>query len=702
MRSPSSRRSVKKSAPVSILDIGTLGRLELRVGDTEVSLAGRKNHSLIGYLALSEHAQETRERLIGLLWSEFDEEKARASLRQGLHEIRRALEIAGFDGLIADKHTIALDPSRINVDLWRILREAEQGRVSPLLQNGRPHLENILEQNETVDPAFRGWLLAKRQTLHDRIVRSLEGALRVAQQIGAQEEIARAIINLDPTHEAAVRAHMRARVDAGDIGGALSAYKALWDILADEYDIEPSKETQDYIAELRQSQPPVGNASQTAIAQTTGTSTGEVGVSITQVVEYAKPTRDPRLILAIGKFDGAGISGDSQYLVHGFRRELIACLVRFREWLVREADAAMDGQTDRAHAGEYVIEAYTVPVSAEVRLILTLRDVVTNVYLWGERVTISVASWSDTQQSIIRNIAAALNVHVSAGRLASISRSLGADVLTYDRWLRGQSQILSFSPTDWHHAAELFREIIADTPSFSPAHSSLAQLNNIIHLAHHGVFRTAARAQEALVHARKATMLDPIDSRSHLALGWAYLMANQHELAATHYLIAGDLNDNDPWTLVSSGLAFAFSGEGDRARDLADRALRLAVNPGPTHWGYQMRIRFLSGDLEGAYDAAHYAADVPAFPGWKAALLYSLGQHSAAAAELHRFFRVAQQRWGGEGIWSPEAVMRWFLHSFPFKRCDDWERLRDCLVATGAPSTDLRYEICDIKNIDRP
>src|SRR4029453_11858447 len=58
--------------------------------------------------------EETRERLVGLLWSETEEEKARASLRQSLHEIREAFNAEGFDGLRTDKVAIGLDLSRID------------------------------------------------------------------------------------------------------------------------------------------------------------------------------------------------------------------------------------------------------------------------------------------------------------------------------------------------------------------------------------------------------------------------------------------------------------------------------------------------------------------------------------------------------------------------------------------------------------
>ena len=57
-----------------------------------IELRTRKAGAVLSYLALSEAKQESRERLVGLLWSRSDEEKARASLRQVVRELRSTLE----------------------------------------------------------------------------------------------------------------------------------------------------------------------------------------------------------------------------------------------------------------------------------------------------------------------------------------------------------------------------------------------------------------------------------------------------------------------------------------------------------------------------------------------------------------------------------------------------------------------------------
>src|SRR3954449_6928199 len=85
------------------LSVCLLGKLSLHVNNNEIELLSRKTRALLGYLALTETQEESRERLIGLFWSESSEERARASLRQALHEIRNAFLPSGFDGFRTDK-----------------------------------------------------------------------------------------------------------------------------------------------------------------------------------------------------------------------------------------------------------------------------------------------------------------------------------------------------------------------------------------------------------------------------------------------------------------------------------------------------------------------------------------------------------------------------------------------------------------------
>ena len=239
-------------ASAARLAVSLVGRPSIMFGGHVVELRTQKAAAVLSYLALTEAKHESRERLVGLLWSRSDEEKARASLRQVVRELRTTFEDAGYRGFSAGRLAIHLDPGKVEVDIESIISLAENGSVHRSLLNTPDFGERILEGMDDLDPSFRIWVLAKRQTISDRLMRSLNAGL-VAEDAPAdvKTEIATAIVNLDPTHEEACCHLMREHAEQGDVAGALRIYKALWDLLDRDYGMEPSPATEELVAKIK-------------------------------------------------------------------------------------------------------------------------------------------------------------------------------------------------------------------------------------------------------------------------------------------------------------------------------------------------------------------------------------------------------------------------------------------------------------------
>lgn len=682
-------------ATSAALSIHLLGKFSLHVGNHDIELLSRKTKALLGYLALTETQEESRERLIGLFWSEVPEERARASLRQALHEIRNALTPTGFDGFRTDKLAVGLDRSRTRVDLIDALKDAMGGSPHPLLLKQQDLIDGILGEVESSDPAFQTWVLAKRQTIRDQLIRNLEGGLR--SQIKITEigrNIAVAIINLDQTHEEACRYLIRAHVEDGAIGSALKVYKTLWDLLDADYDVEPTQQTQDLIAEIKAALPFSG-------APNTPAEHVQADEKPEGIQQRAAPTpgvnvdpllaaREARLILSVGPFVLSGTDPKRDYLAQGFRRELIACFVRFREWHIRDFTSPPAGAPMQRPRDEFILDASGFETRKALHLVLTLRDGTTGTYLWSESLTLTLENWHQAQQNLVRRIASALNVHVSAERLSRIMSRQVADLKAYDIWLFGQATLLGFDPQRWNNAADLFRQVVQLMPDFAPAFSSLAQLNNSYHIVKPGTPRDANRTMQALAYAQESVRLDPLDSRSQLCLGWSHAMAKHYEQAMIYIPLARGLNDNDPWTLVSAANCYAFCGYDKEAAEIVDTMLQRKETISPLQWAYHTAVRFMIGDYEGCVAAANFAGDLnPNVPGWKAAALYHLGRKEQATAELEHLFDVVRARWSVPDPATPAAMTRWFLHLFPIAMPESWERLRAGIAGAGAPADGL-------------
>src|SRR5712671_360559 len=335
--------------------------------------------------------------------------------------------------------------------------------------------------------------------------------------------------------------------------------------------------------------------------------------------------------LVLRPFAMHGIDSDHAHLVQGFHQHLAASLVRFREWSVvdRPPTEVVPALPDLAP--RYSIETTAYQAGTEINMVMLLRDDTTGIYVWSESFRLGLDNWFEAQQRIIRRIATSLNVQLSAERLMRLAGKPDVSLDVHDRWLRGQNLMTKFDPESWRRAVTIFLEAIRENPTFSPCYSSLVQINNIEHFVHPGFVRDRDKAMATLELAKTAVQLDPVDSRAHLCYGWSNVMALRETEAAPHMDLACELNDNDPWTLLSCALYCAFCGSIEQAKLRARQSLALSLAPSYLEWGYHGIIRVLCGEYAGALEAIDRAEGVlQTLPAWRAAALFELGQPAVA------------------------------------------------------------------------
>jgi DNA-binding SARP family transcriptional activator/tetratricopeptide (TPR) repeat protein len=668
------------------LSVSLVGRFGLRLNGRPIELRTRKAAAVLGYLALSDTKHESRERLVGLLWSRSDEQKARASLRQVVRELRSVLEQAGFGGFIAERLMVGVDIGQVEVDIESVLQQAANERVHPLLLDAPALDERLLEGMDDLDPSFRVWVLAKRQTVHERLMRSLEAGL-----IGAnvprdtKKKFAAAIVNLDPTHEHACRYLMLAHAEEGDTAGALRIYKSLWDLLDRDYGMEPSPATEELVASIKLGifEAPAdrgGNARNGKLAARGINAAGH------HPVADALSKAAVKTVLVLRPFAMHGVDDDHSHLVQGFSQHLAACLVRFREWSVVDRLPDAVKLPAAGAAPQYCIETTAYQAGTEINIVMVLRDEASGIYVWSECFRLGLSNWFDAQQRIIRRIATSLNVQLSTERLMRLAREPDVSLDLHDRWLRGQSLHYKYDAESWQRAVTIFRDAIRENPTFSPCYSSLVQMNNVEHFIHPGLFRELDKVKATLELAKRSVQLDPVDSRAHLCCGWSYVMALREAEAVPHLELACELNDNDPWTLLSSAACYAFSGSIDQARFWSEQSMALSPATPYLAWGYHGIIRFLCGDYAGALEVIDRAEGlIKTLPAWRAAALFHLGKTEQAREEAQRFLNGIRSFWVGSSAPTDQAIMRWALQAHPISVRERWEALRDGLRGAGLP-----------------
>ena len=122
-----------------------------QAGD-DVLPRGRKAQAILAYLAAAGEPVVPRQRLTALLWSRRWEEQARASLRQSLMELRRAIGAIDATLLRIEKDRVSLDHSRVWLD----------GLVSLFGAVPSTDPDRFLESLRGLDNAFDHWFEAER------------------------------------------------------------------------------------------------------------------------------------------------------------------------------------------------------------------------------------------------------------------------------------------------------------------------------------------------------------------------------------------------------------------------------------------------------------------------------------------------------------------------------------------------------------
>src|SRR3989449_3383557 len=197
----------------------------------------RKHLALLTYLALSPNGTRSRSHLLGLLWPESPDDKARRSLNEAVRRLRSAL---GTERLLTRGDTLQLNANELEVDVrqFETLRAEGQLRALELIRG--EFLEGFHVDNA---PAFEDWMDTQRAQIRQAatglLVARAEEQLAVNRHVEARA-LARRALALDPFSEPALVLGMRSAALEGDSTGALALYHDVAERLARDIGETPS------------------------------------------------------------------------------------------------------------------------------------------------------------------------------------------------------------------------------------------------------------------------------------------------------------------------------------------------------------------------------------------------------------------------------------------------------------------------------
>lgn len=236
-----------------------LGGFELRDGSGAlVRLPTRKAQALLAYLALESRRAHPRDALANLLWPDAPEANARATLRQTLSLLNKAL---GPGVLETSARTAALRPGALQVDAVELAAQATAESPAAWQAGADLYRGDLLDALAIDEAPFEEWLLEQRRRLREVMTSMLARLAARHEELG---DTARAIdgahrlLALDPLDESTHRMLMRLFAAQGRRGAALRQYEVCVNVLQRELDTEPEARTRalfDTVLRQREDQP---------------------------------------------------------------------------------------------------------------------------------------------------------------------------------------------------------------------------------------------------------------------------------------------------------------------------------------------------------------------------------------------------------------------------------------------------------------
>jgi adenylate cyclase len=658
------------------LELTLLGGFRARIGNgPAIDVAAKKTQALLAYLALAKGKAQSREKLLGLLWSDRAQEQARNSLRQALAELGRALAVMESSPILKDHDMLTLDARTVWVDALEFERLAATGEAGDPQRAAALYEGDLLDGIAVRDPAFEEWLLVERQRLRNLAMATLKTLLGSETGQGAAAAAHR-LLALDPLQEAGHRALIRLHADAGEIGAALRQYEACRDLLKRELDVAPSAETEQLYREIR---------------SRTGTSGGrgspaDASGPAPRPTQEAPPSKPSIAVLPFGNLSG---DPEQQYFSDGITEDIITELSRFHQLIViarhssfqfrdRGADLKLIARDLNV---QYVVEGSIRKVGNRVRITAQLIDTASGSHLWAERYDRSLADLFDLQDEVAKMIASALAVRLELEDLAKAKRKPPDSMRAYDYWVRGKKCLDLWTPEANAEARRLFTKAIESDAEYARGYAGLAFTYEW------AAFYTAwdadghSSSENAYLNAERAVALDDTDHLPHVTLGWVHHERGEYEQAQEHFARATAINPNDADTMMNKAMVLALEGKSEAALEMAQFAIRL--NPRHPDW----YIAYLGGCFFRAGRYAEAAAiwerspdAVPEARAVLAAAYVMAGRPDEARRHMGKFLRRFSLHWTGQ-----PSVQSFIAKVFSFREPADLQRFGDALREAGMP-----------------
>jgi TolB-like protein/Tfp pilus assembly protein PilF len=304
-------------------------------------------------------------------------------------------------------------------------------------------------------------------------------------------------------------------------------------------------------------------------------------------ISAAKVSAVPEKSIAVLPFENLSADPENAFFADGVQDEILTNLAKIADLKVTSRSSVMQYRAPTRNMREiasalgvaHILEGNVQRAGNRVRVSAQLIDARTDTHLWAENYHRPLDDVFAIQTEIAKAVAGQLQAKLSPAEKAVIEQPPTADLVAYDRYLRGKKLLAqtTFDTRQIEHirqAMRLLDQAVAHDPAFYLAYCQLARTHEYLYFM--GADHTQVRVAQAKQAVEKALSLAPERGEAHLAAAYvSYHCELDYKTAIAELAIARRGLPNDSAIPETTGYIARRQGHWEQCIENVERAAEL-------------------------------------------------------------------------------------------------------------------------------
>lgn len=549
------------------------GRPKITIGEQTLSVPA-KGFAMLAVLAGSADGVKSRAELRSMLWAQDDDAQTSANLRQLIARVRVIEPALGAPLVMADRETVRINLDGIDIDYVVLRAFAHRTDYDDLVNYVDTYSGDLLADIAVDTDPFDSWLYVERAWLEDWFCHAAAKLLDQESrplEPGNAISLAKRLIAVDSTNEAAYRAAMRAYAAMDSADRAKRMYEECVAAVKADADAEPTDETMMLAREL-------GIIATAPPPEPTPTFPAQpVPRSAQSLLESDRHGVSQPRVAFFAPHDITG-HAETESLAGLLIEDIAIGLSLFRSFTVVAPHSSMqvhsvsrESPTRAAIGADFAVQSFIKPAHGDPKLALRLTEADGGDIAWAGEFALSVHNLTYCFTEISSRVVAVLVQEIEAVMLKRLRRM--EDPGAYRLYLEGRHQTREMALPAMRRARRQFADSLRMQKDYAPALAGISDT-----LMYEWLLRGTGDTElllDARHNAELAMKADPQNASAYVSFGTTALYQRQFDESLEKFRIAEQLRPNDAELLVNYADALAHSGEPESAWKIINRAIQL-------------------------------------------------------------------------------------------------------------------------------